>query len=64
MMRNFDIYEAFGASDEQVWRNRNLNEPYDGSGSPAVSKFDESNSAENNSSSSAVTDNALWIPDE
>ena len=45
-------------------RNRNLNEPYDGSGSPAVSKFDESNSAENDSSSSAVTDNALWIPDE
>lgn len=26
MMRNFDIYEAFGASDEQVWRNRNMNE--------------------------------------
>lgn len=45
-------------------RNRNLNEPSDSSGSPAVSKFDESNSAENDSSSSAVTDNALWIPDE
>lgn len=45
-------------------RNRNLNEPSDGNGSPAVSKFDESNSAENDSSSSAVTDNALWIPDE
>ena len=45
-------------------RNRNLNEPSDGCGSPAVSKFDESNSAENDSSSSAVTDNALWIPDE
>ena len=45
-------------------RNRNLNEPSDGSGYPAVSKFDESNSAENDSSSSAVTDNALWIPDE
>lgn len=45
-------------------RNRNLNELSDGSGSPAVSKFDESNSAENDSSSSAVTDNALWIPDE
>ena len=26
MMGNFDIYEAFDASDEQVWRNRNLNE--------------------------------------
>lgn len=45
-------------------RNRNLNELSDGSGSPAVSKFDESNSAENDSNSSAVTDNALWIPDE
>ena len=45
-------------------RNRNLNEPSDGSGYPAVSKFDESNSAENDSSGSAVTDNALWIPDE
>lgn len=45
-------------------RNRNLNEPSDSSGYPAVSKFDESNSAENDSSSSAVTDNALWIPDE
>lgn len=45
-------------------RNRNLNEPSDGNGSPAVSNFDESNSAENDSSGSAVTDNALWIPDE
>lgn len=45
-------------------RNRNLNEPSDGSESPAVSNFDESNSAENDSSDSAVTDNALWIPDE
>lgn len=45
-------------------RNRNLNEPSDGSESPAVSNFNESNSAENNGSDSAVTDNALWIPDE
>lgn len=45
-------------------RNRNLNEPSDGSESPAVSNFDESNSAENDSRDSAVTDNALWIPDE
>ena len=29
MMRNFDIYEAFGASDEQVWRNRNTCFVYD-----------------------------------
>lgn len=29
MMRNFDIYEAFGASDEQVWRNRNTCFMYD-----------------------------------
>ena len=26
MMKKFDIYETFGTSDEQVWRNRNLNE--------------------------------------
>ena len=26
MMKKFDIYETFGTSDEQVWRNCNLNE--------------------------------------
>ena len=29
MMRDFDIYGAFGVSDEQVWRNRNTCFVYD-----------------------------------
>ena len=29
MIREFDIYEAFGVSDEQVWRNRNTCFVYD-----------------------------------